>query len=105
MRASRRIIPAFVLWLVLIGISPAQAAAHGGKEFPIPTIDAAPYGITAGPDGNIWFTEYANKIGRITVGGSITEFPIPTPSSFPPGITAGPDGNLWFTEQDGNKIG
>jgi hypothetical protein len=53
--------------------------------------------ITAGPDGNLWFTEeVGNKIGQITPGGVITEFPFRT--SNPSVITAGPDGNLWFTE-------
>jgi hypothetical protein len=27
-------------------------------EFPIPTSYSDPIGITAGPDGNLWFTEY-----------------------------------------------
>ncbi|MGH7266700.1 MAG: virginiamycin B lyase family protein, partial [Candidatus Rokuibacteriota bacterium] len=62
-------------------------------------------GITAGPDGNLWFTEaVANRIGRITPFGAITEFPVPTPGSTPVGITVGPDGNIWFTENMGNKI-
>jgi hypothetical protein len=62
--------------------------------------------ITAGPDGNLWFTESrANKIGRITPSGTIDEFPVPTAKSLPFGITAGPDGNLWFTESKANKIG
>ncbi|MEK7559212.1 MAG: C39 family peptidase [Patescibacteria group bacterium] len=74
-------------------------------EFPIVNGNT-PYGITAGPDGNIWFTEYyANKIGRITPGGVITIFLIPTSLSSPEGITAGPDGNIWFTENSANKIG
>jgi hypothetical protein len=65
-----------------------------------------PQGITAGPDGNLWFTEYyGNKIGRITPAGSFTEFTIPTASSSPWGITAGADANIWFTEEGGNKIG
>jgi hypothetical protein len=35
------------------------------------TPNASLTGITAGPDGNIWFTELgANRIGRLTVGGS-----------------------------------
>ena len=35
--------------------------------------------IAAGPDGNLWFTEFDNnKIGRITTAGVITEFLIPT---------------------------
>jgi streptogramin lyase len=56
-------------------------------------------GITAGPDGNIWFTEYGNNtLGRITPTGVLTEFPIPKAGSYPTDITSGPDGNLWFTE-------
>jgi serine/threonine protein kinase len=76
-------------------------------EFDLPTSGGEPYVITAGPDGNLWFTEsfVANKIGRITPGGSVTEFTVPTPLSGLDRITAGPDGNLWFTEYDGNRIG
>jgi len=67
---------------------------------------SGPSGITAGPDGNVWFTENnASKIGKITPDGTITEFSIPTASSEPLGITEGPDGNLWFTEGFGNNIG
>jgi virginiamycin B lyase len=65
---------------------------------------AWPYGITSGPDGNLWFIEAnANQIGKITPSGAITEYPIPTVNSMPRGIT-GPDGNLWFVESAGNKI-
>jgi virginiamycin B lyase len=63
--------------------------------------------ITAGPDGNLWFTEAAaaNRIVRITPTGDTAQFPIPTPASSLAGILAGPDGALWFAEEDGNKIG
>ena len=71
--------------------------------------------ITAGPDGNIWFTETefdccgtptVGRIGRITPAGVITEFSAGiTFGAWPMGITAGPDGNLWFTEYHGNRIG
>jgi streptogramin lyase len=75
-------------------------------EFPVPTLNSSPTGITLGPDGNLWFTEQsANKIGRLTPDGIFTEFTVPTLASAPTGITVGPDGNLWFTEKDGNKIG
>jgi len=70
-------------------------------EFPVAgdSNQNLPY-ITAGPDGNLWFTERdANKIGRITTTGVITEFPIPAAGATPDFITAGPDGNLWFTER------
>ena len=51
--------------------------------FAIPSANAQPYGITTGPDGNLYFTEpgvnrTTNKIGRITPAGTITEFSIPT---------------------------
>ena len=48
------------------------------SEVAIPTRNSGPVGITAGPDGNLWFTEVnGNKIGRITPGGTITEFADP----------------------------
>ena len=96
--------------------NPDQPSASGNKigmitpqgqitEYPIPTPDSAPVGITKGPDGNLWFTEYqTSKIGRITVTGTITEFSLPNGGQ-PDQIITGPDGNLWFTEFSGNKIG
>jgi streptogramin lyase len=80
-------------------------------EFSIPTPSSGAMQITAGPDGNIWFTEYtANQIGRITMNGQITEFSLPIPASNPHGIAAGSDGNVWFGEtastgEDSNRIG
>ena len=79
--------------------------------FPIPTANYSPYGITTGPDGNLWFTEPNNMYPGNNIGvinpttHAITEFPVPTAFSMPYGITTGPDGNLWFTEVSGNKIG
>jgi streptogramin lyase len=82
------------------------------SEFPIPTAKSGPGWITAGSDGNMWFTEQeASKIGRITPSGTISEFPVPpyvlspgVSQPDPPGtITAGPDGNLWFST--GLRIG
>ena len=57
---------ACVGWLGL-STAPAWATAGTITEFPIPTISSFPTGITAGPDGNLWFTESSvGKIGRIT---------------------------------------
>src|SRR5438874_2015727 len=60
---------------------------------------ASPAAITAGPDGNVWFTDggTTKAVGRITPSGTITEFS----SGLSAGsvlrvIAAGPDGNLWF---------
>jgi sugar lactone lactonase YvrE len=76
-------------------------------EYPIPTAGATPFGIAAGPDGNLWFTESnGNKVAKVTTAGVFTEYPIPTAGSLPFQIAAGPDGNLWFTElSSAGKVG
>src|SRR5260370_25445240 len=87
-----------------------RLSSAGGTYLPCLTM-SSPVDITAGPDGNLWYTlENGNAIGRITTGGRITEFRLPgTCGKYltcgPWGITAGPDGNLWFTEEIGNVIG
>ncbi|MBV8725457.1 MAG: hypothetical protein JO078_05620 [Candidatus Eremiobacteraeota bacterium] len=63
-------------------------------------------GITAGPDGNLWFTlGTPNDIGRITTAGKIKEFALG--SSDGPGyaITVGNDKALWYTLQQSGQIG
>ena len=78
-------------------------------------------GIAAGPDGNVWYTEFSTSptpphnpssaaIGRITPSGVVTHFPIPVGTAVDignpaVGIAAGPDGNLWITRQRANTIG
>ncbi len=68
-----------------------------------------PSGITAGPDGNLWFTE-SGAIGKIDPAtGVITQFPI-APVTFGTlledgVITTGPDGNLWFGYVNGDELG
>jgi len=53
------------------------------------------YGITSGPDGNLSFTEpWANRVGRITLSGSVSQFYMPRQSSYPTDITAGANGSL-----------
>jgi len=96
------------LLICVLTLAAPSALALSGKirEFAVPTANSRPVGITAGPDGALWFTENnTNKIGRITTAGVVTEFAVPTANSVPAGITAGPDGNLWFTEFGGNNIG
>jgi virginiamycin B lyase len=73
-------------------LPPIAAAQIAIGEYPVPTALSNPQGITAGPDGALWFTEdIGNKIGRITTAGVITEYPVPTANSGPGGITAGPE--------------
>jgi streptogramin lyase len=78
--------------------NPCSAAPSGGT--------CEPGGITAGPDGNLWFTEEnGNRLGRITPGGAITEFTAGLSSGAKPvEITTGPFG-LWFSESGASNIG
>jgi streptogramin lyase len=95
-----------LLWYASPGID-SQSIAQTITEYPIPTANSSPSGITVGPDGALWFTEASgNNIGRISTAGIVTdEFPIPTTNSSPSGITAGPDGALWFTEFNSTSNG
>jgi virginiamycin B lyase len=79
-------------------------AAQSSVDKTTPNLGAC--GITAGPDGALWFTEtYLNKIGRITTTGELSEFPLPRAHRYPFAITAGSDGALWFTEKLLNNRG
>jgi virginiamycin B lyase len=83
----------------------ATASAQTITEFAVPTTNSFPWGITAGPDGALWFTEQQDatgRIGRITVTGAITEFGDPGVYG---GITTGPDGALWFVRRYPDLIG
>jgi streptogramin lyase len=58
--------------------------------------------ITAGPDGNLWFTNPQaagtagkNFAGKITTAGAVTIY---ATADLPAAIVSGPDGNLWVTE-------
>jgi len=89
-----------------VPLSPSSCSNIGDiAEYAIPSL-SFPFAITAGPDGNLWFTELdAGNIGRIcakknvaencTAIGAIT--PYPAQGIGPWGITAAPDGQLWFT--------
>ena len=78
----------------------------GVLNFKLPTPDALPIYIVAGPDGNMWFTELTgNKIGRVTNAGVVTEFSIPTPNSRPIAIVPDPSAQaLWFSQEAGNNV-
>src|SRR5213593_3045232 len=81
--------------LMLVLVVP-HAFAVTITEYPTPTANSNPVGITAGPDGNLWFTGGLG-ITKVTTSGVFTGYPVPGSRSAL-GITAGPDGNLWFTE-------
>jgi streptogramin lyase len=101
MATLRRLVP-WVIGCLLVLPSAAQAA-QTIAEFPVTTADSGPSEVTAGADGNLWFTESSkNKIGRMSTGGVVTEWP--APSGSPQGIALGSDDNIWATEPDRNKV-
>ena len=87
-------------------VDPFSAEPHSGTV-----------GITAAPDGNLYFTEYTRQaIGRITTAGFVTEFLLPVPPYDgstrlifpynPQNIVPAPHGGgVWFTEDGQHGIG
>src|SRR5262249_51453215 len=59
-------------------------------------------GITAGPEGNIWFTENHDPYTSSQIGvfnpssDTFDQYAVPG-GRYPGAITVGPDHNLWFT--------
>ena len=85
--------------LVVPGASRAAAAV----EVQVPTPDAAPLGVTVGPDGQAWFVENAGfAVGRVQSAHAASEFAVPSSALGVKGslnsITTGSDGALWFTD-------
>jgi streptogramin lyase len=83
----------------------ARVSTEGSVvEYSLPG-ESGPTGISEGPDGNLWFTDYASaRIGELTQAGTIAaEFALPAGSE-PKTIVSGPDGDLWFGEWGSEKI-
>ena len=123
--------PGGVVWFTECNPTGAIGAASpsgGLQEFGTAQgmlVNAAPYDLTVGSDGNIWFTDFGtDSIGKATVtldaihrpartnaihrhlvsSVAIAEFPLP-PGVYPLGITSGPDGALWFADGVNGAIG
>jgi streptogramin lyase len=91
----------------------ARADAAKITTYAIPTSGSIPYGITAGPDGRIWFTEgLAHQIGAVSTDG-VFAMEVPTTRS-PRGIASVPGralafaavatGGLGFVGVDGGEL-
>jgi streptogramin lyase len=88
-----------------VGLAADVANASGAGTVRIYQGIGSPEGITAGPDGALWFTNYGNNsIERITTTGKITIY-TGTGIDEPEGIAAGPDGAPWFTNYGNDSIG
>lgn len=84
------------LWLSATGTDSIDRVATDGTvtAFPIGGgVRNEPRSLTLGPDGNVFFTQRAARIGRISPDGEIAEFGRPRPAVLI--ATAGED--LWFT--------
>jgi virginiamycin B lyase len=73
-------------------------------EFEIPE-PSQPGWITAGPDGQIWFTHQStapSAISKVTTQGTpFVRYNTSITNTGPRGITFGADGNVWYTKQGG----
>ena len=104
------VVSALAVGACIVVVQPTPMPAVGSPDGNITSFSdstLAPELITAGPDGNLWFSNYGNNsIGRITPTGVVTSFTDPSIFS-PTGIAAGPDGNLWFVNSDfnGDSVG
>lgn len=87
-----------ILCFVVVASAPPADAAPRFREFSVPD-GTQPQAITAGPNGNLWFSAGPfddGHFGRITPGGAVKIIPCPECETPAGDITAGPDGNLWF---------
>jgi streptogramin lyase len=84
---------------------PIPAAAQTITDFPGLGF-ASGFSITAGPDGNLWFTDNTSRVQSISPSGVVRSFDVGVPSA-PDQIVTGSDGALWFIARlSGNgKIG
>jgi streptogramin lyase len=91
---------------------PASGMAVTGTvtEFPVPTASSSPFGITGGPDGNVWFTEQGlARFGKLNPNlppsaTNPTEFSV-IGGTAPQDIIAGPEpGTLWISDQGAGRL-
>ncbi len=104
---SRPVALPLAMMLGCVALAVVPVAAQTITLFDVPA-NSFPYGITSGPDGNLWYTDTnARSIGRMSTAGVPVEFsfPINPSTQSPSAITTGPDGNIWFTGIGANATG
>jgi streptogramin lyase len=100
--------PVLILGVTTI-TSPAAASSYTVTDYALTGGMANPYGMTLGPDGNLWFSEChttscsGSGIGSVTPSGSIASYPVTgVPGFGTESLTTGPDGAIWFTQAGSN---
>jgi virginiamycin B lyase len=74
-------------------VTPGHVVEYGT----LPSSNSSPHGIAYNSvDGNMWFTELAGRIGKITPSGLISEYPIPG-GGVAFDIAQSPNGAMWIT--------
>lgn len=74
-------------------------------NYQLPTSYGYAQDITAGPDGNLWFTTPGiYSIFKMTTSGVMTQYVVGV-GSWPYAITAASDGNLWYVTGLTGKVG
>ena len=59
----------------LVGLDPATGSVKAVK---LNGTDVFPYGLTVGPENDLWFSElFSSKIGRVDSNGNLTEYSLP----------------------------
>jgi virginiamycin B lyase len=100
--------PNNALWLTLLNDVGGSTSNQVGelttkqalKTFTVPKASYI-WDIVAGPDGNLYVTDGASRVWKVTPTGQFTAFTYANPAGgYPYQITTGPDGNLWFTNRD-----
>lgn len=89
------------IWFTEPGVNQIAKISSSGlvKEFPVGT---AANNIAYGADGNLWYTESGDAIGRMTPKGKVTNFQVGSAAYGPWDIALGSDGNMWFTDRTPN---
>jgi virginiamycin B lyase len=68
------------LWVTVVKAHTIYSVTPDGKFIAFPTSETTLASfITAGPDGNLWFTEPNGKIGKMSPAGEITEYVVSDP--------------------------
>ncbi len=103
---GRACVALFALAGLILGLTACKPAPGQFLEYPTPRPSTSPWGITTGPDGNVWYAVQGNpgtspaQPGAIVevnpATGASTEYPV---DRIPLGITSGADGRVWFSDQ------
>jgi streptogramin lyase len=90
-----------------VTVTTAESSVIGATdlvEYPLPS-GSAPAGIALGKEGDVWFTNLKEKIGKMTPSGTVTEYKVLKTTGGPEHIALGSEGDLWFTNPASETIG